>query len=160
MILNAGKRASLLVLVLLAALFLANCSPEATSTTAPATAAPASPTEEPASIPTEEPSAVPTEEPTAAPTEEPTTTPIPEPTSTPPPREEIYFVWAPGGVTPADSDDVDGIVQDVTTREGIIRGNGNEIGITIVYDPTLITIEEILEVFGSIAHPVAIPEND
>jgi len=159
MIWNTRIRSSLLALVILAALLLASCGPAATPTTAPETAPTALPTEAPASNLTEEPTAEPTQEPTAVPTEEPTATPIPEPTATPEPREEVYFVWGEGGVHPSDSDDVDVIILDLKQQDGILGGGGNEIGITVSYNPTIITVEEIQEVLKSIGHPVDLPND-
>lgn len=108
----------------------------------------------PTAGPTETPVATPTVAPTATPTEAPTATP----TNTPRPQAQVYFEWAAGGVRPADSDDVDAIVLDVTRHEGIVDGSGNEIGITIKYDPTLIDVEEIQDVFKSIGHPVEVAD--
>ncbi len=160
--LHSRNRHLLLALIVLVALLVAGCSTAETPTSAPATSEPLSPTEEPTAppTPTDEPTAAPTdtEEPTPEPTEVPTDTPIPEPTNTPQPREEVYLVWAPGGVKPSDSDDVDGIVEDISGVDGIIGGNGNEIGINVVYNPTIITVEEIIELLRSIGHPVMLDE--
>lgn len=130
-------------LVLAVAVLIAGCGGGAeTPASQPATAVPASPTEAP----------------TTAPTAPPVATPTAAPAETPAPRAEVYFEWAAGGVRPADSDDVDPIVLDLMSREGILSGHGNEIGITIVYNPELITIEEIQGIFKSIGHPVEVVE--
>lgn len=123
--------------------------PTSDPTSAPPTEAP--PTEAPAAV-------APTEAPTSAPTEEPTQTPPAAPVNTPPPLEEVRLVWAPGGVPPSDSDDVDGIVLEIKRHDGIMDGRGNEIEITVMYDPTIITLEEIQAIFRSIGHPVEVAE--
>jgi hypothetical protein len=65
-------------------------------------------------------------------------------------------VWDTGGVRPSDADDVEIIVAEVTREEGLLSGYGNEQGITLRYDPTLITVEEIQEILERIGHPVII----
>jgi hypothetical protein len=59
-------------------------------------------------------------------------------------------------VTPADSDDVDEIVRDLRSHDGILSGNGNETELNIVYDPTVITVEEIMDLLKQIGHPVVV----
>ena len=129
----------ILVLVLVGVVFLTGCGGEAAGT--------------PANTPAP---AVPAETPTAAPLETPTETPAATPTNTPRPTAQVFLEWGLGGVRPADSDDVDAIVLDVMHEEGIVSGYGNEQGVTIRYNPTLITVEEIQEVFQRIGHPVVI----
>jgi hypothetical protein len=138
-----------LCLVLLGTIVIAGCGRGGTDTPASAPA-----TTEPTETPVATPTAAPTVTPTATPTEAPTAAP----TETPRPQAQVYFEWAAGGVRPADSDDVDGIVLDLLGREGIVDGFGNEIGITIKYDPTLIEVEELQDVFKSIGHPVEVVE--
>jgi hypothetical protein len=75
---------------------------------------------------------------------------------TPLPTAEISFVWDVGGVRPSDADDVAAIIADVTREEGVVSGYGNEQGLTLQYDPTLITVEEIQEIFERIGHPVTV----
>jgi hypothetical protein len=85
----------------------------------------------------------------------------PPPTAAPTattPREQVTFNWAPGSVTPADSDDVDEIVRDLMTHDGILSGDGNETVLNIFYDPTVITVEEIMEILQTIGHPVVLNE--
>lgn len=71
---------------------------------------------------------------------------------------QISFEWDVGGVRPSDSDDVAAIVSDITREEGLLSGYGNEQGITLQYDPTLITVEEIQEILERIGHPVTVSE--
>lgn len=150
------KTSQLFYMVLLVLLFVSGCGGAETQTTEPAVIDPtAVPTEAPIADPTDVP---PTVAPTEAPTEVPTEAPTAAPTNTSVPSEEVYFEWAPGGVRPSDSDDVDGIVLDIIEEEGILNGFGNEIGITVVYNPALITVEELMELFDGIGHPVALPE--
>lgn len=97
--------------------------------------------------------AVPVETPTEAPTEAPTDTPVPDP------QESIRFKWDSAGNLPADSDDVDDIVGEIRrSHEGITGGFGNEVGITVLYNPTLMTVEEVMEALDSIGHPVEVDE--
>jgi hypothetical protein len=105
--------------------------------------------------PTPEPIEAPTVTPAAAPTEMPTETPTRPPTNTPRPTADVSFEWDPSGVRPSDSDDVSAIVTDLmNNEEGILSGYGNEQGITLQYDPTSITVEEIQELLDRIGHPV------
>jgi len=133
--------------ILLGAIVVAGCGGGAAAPeNVPDTAVPA---ESPTEAPTQAPAEAPTEAPPEAPTEVPTDTPVPEP------KESIRFKWDPSGNLPADSDDVDDIVGEIRrSQEGITGGFGNEVGITVLYNPTLITVEEIMETLGSIGHPV------
>jgi hypothetical protein len=72
------------------------------------------------------------------------------------PRETVHFRWAPGSVTPGDADDVAEIVTDLRSRDGIFGGTGDENVISIDYDPTVITVEEIIAIFEQIGHPVVL----
>jgi hypothetical protein len=94
--------------------------------------------------------------PTTIPTTQPTVAPTLPPTDTPRPTAQISFVWDTGGVRPSDADDVAIIVAEVTREEGLLSGYGNEQGITLQYDPTLITVEEIQEILERIGHPVTV----
>ena len=96
----------------------------------------------------------PTLAPTATPTVVPTETPVLPPTNTPRPTTQIHFEWDPAGVRPSDADDVAAIVSDVIREEGLVSGYGNEQGITLEYDPAVITVEEIQELLERIGHPV------
>jgi hypothetical protein len=42
--------------------------------------------------------------------------------------------------------------------EGILSGNGNEQVLNITYDPTVITVEEIMQELQQIGHPVVLNE--
>jgi len=102
----------------------------------------------------------PTTEPTLAPTATATVvatiTPTLAPTNTPRPSAQIRFEWDPAAVRPSDSDDVTAIMDHISGEEGILSGYGNEQGVTIQYDPTLITVEEIQEMLKRIGHPVVL----
>jgi hypothetical protein len=85
--------------------------------------------------------------PAAQPTEEATETPLP--------MAQVILEWDPNGVRPSDSDDVDAIVLDLQReQEGIISGYGNEQSITIQYDPTAITVDELMDILDTMGHPV------
>jgi len=141
-------------LVLVVAMVAAGCGGPSAATDAPTqplpTQTPGAPTATLAAPPTE----ASTEAPTEAPTEPPPTV---EPTATSP-RETVTFTWAPGSVPPSDADDVAEIVTDLRSRDGIFGGTGDENGISIFYDPTVITVEEIMAIFEQIGHPVVISE--
>ncbi|MFQ5856438.1 MAG: hypothetical protein ACE5LU_12420 [Anaerolineae bacterium] len=142
-------------LMLLVVVFIASCGRRAdTPTSASVTAMPASPTEAPAATPTEVPAAAPTDVSATTPTEAPAATP----TEAPAPIAEVSFRWDPSGVPPSDADEVDPITAEVTQHEGILGGGGDESGMIIQYDPTLITVEEIQEIFKRIGHPVVVSE--
>jgi hypothetical protein len=102
--------------------------------------------------------AEPTATATVIPTIAPTITSTRAPTNTPRPTTQINFEWDPAGVRPSDSDDVKAIVDDISREEGIISGYGNEQGLTLQYDPTIISVEEIQALLGRIGHPVLIHE--
>jgi hypothetical protein len=136
-------------LVVAVAMMVAGCgSPSAATqapTEAPPTQAPSTPTALPASNPTE------------APTEAPTTAPAVEPTATTP-VANVAFNWAPGSVPPSDSDDVDIIAGDLMENDGITSVTGNETVLNVVYDPTRITVEEIMSLLEQMGHPVVVNE--
>lgn len=146
-------RTALATGVIIAAFGLAACAPAQPATSAPPAAA--TPTQ--ASAPTSPPQAAATATQAPAPTSAPTAAP---PTAAPPtatsPRENVAFSWAPGSVTPADSDDVDEIVRDLRAHAGILSGTGNETELNIVYDPTVITVAEIMDLLKQIGHPVVV----
>jgi hypothetical protein len=76
-----------------------------------------------------------------------TTAPAPATTSTPaatanPTRAEIHLQFAPG-TNIADVDDVYDILTHLKSSAGIHDGFGNELEITVVYDPRQITVEKI-----------------
>lgn len=135
-------------LVMMVAIVLVSCTPAgaATATQAPTQGPPTPTTGAPNSTPTEP-------APTAAPIDVPTATTAAGATATTP-RESVSFRWAPGSVTPSDADDVADLLIDLRTHDGILGGSGDENGIMIFYDPTVITVEEIMALFDSIGHPV------
>lgn len=71
-------------------------------------------------------------------------------------RAEVTFDWAPSGVRPADADDVQVINIKVMAHRGILGSTGNETRMLVVYDPTLISVDEIQEIFRQIGHPVVV----
>lgn len=143
-------------LLLSSVIFLVACGE--TAETQP-TAIPSTPTTEPTSTSTAVPTATPTVAPTETPTVVPTETPTLAPTDTPRPTAQVSFTWHPDGVRPSDADDVSAIVIDLTREEeGVVSGYGNEQGITLQYDPALITVEEIQEILRRIGHPVTISQ--
>jgi hypothetical protein len=76
-------------------------------------------------------------------------------TDTPRPTDQVRLEWDPDGVRPSDSDDVDAIVLELTREnEGIISGYGNEQSITLQYDTSIITVEELMDILGRMGHPV------
>ena len=137
-------------LVLMIGLAAAGCGGPSATTAAPTEAPPAPTT----SAPTAEPTPAPTEAPTAAPTEAPPTVALTATT----PEAKVAFNWEPGSVPPADSDDVDEIALDLITHNGILGASGNEAVLNIVYDPTVITVEEIMAILKGIGHPVVLNE--
>ena len=148
------KKTALATGLIVVAIGLAACAPAQPATSAPA----AAPTATQAAAPTSAPAAAPTATQAAAPTSAPPTAP---PTAAPTQAtasERVAFNWAPGSVTPADSDDVDEIIRDLMRNEGVLSGTGNETVLNIVFDPTVITVEEIMEELKQIGHPVVINE--
>lgn len=103
------------------------------------------------------PASTPAAPPTLAPAEAPTEAPAVEPTPTTP-RETVAFNWAPGSVPPSDADDVEIILTELRTHEGISGGSGDETILNVFYDPTVITVEEIMELLRDIGHPVVLNE--
>lgn len=76
-------------------------------------------------------------------------------TDTPRPMDQVTLEWHPDGVRPSDSDDVDAIVLELQLdNEGIISGYGNEQSITIQYDTSIITVEELMAILDRMGHPV------
>lgn len=83
---------------------------------------------------------------------------VARPTETPRPSEQTFFEWAPGGGGTIDSNFVDyQIVPALKEEAGILYGYGDESGVHVQYDPTVITVEEIVEAFGRIGYPVVNP---
>lgn len=69
--------------------------------------------------------------------------------------DQVTLEWHPDGVRPSDSDDVDAIVLELQLdNEGIISGYGNEQSITIQYDTSIITVEELMAILDRMGHPV------
>jgi len=139
-------RLSLFVVVAAGA---ASCGGTGTTPAAPTAIAPTQTPGSPASTATAPPTAEATQAPTAAPTEAPAVEPTPTT-----PRETVSFTWAPGAVKPSDADDVAVIITELKNHEGLLGGTGDESGIDIFYDPTVITIEEIEALMRQIGHPV------
>ena len=71
-------------------------------------------------------------------------------------RAQVTFEWAPSGLRPADADDVQAINHEVMAHKGILGTSGNETRMLVYYDPTLITVEQIQEIFAQIGHPVVV----
>ena len=71
----------------------------------------------------------------------PRTSPIPASNKTPAPAE-VVLRWD-GGASIADVDDVSDIVIHLKDTPGIVDGFGDEIQITILYDPQKISVEMI-----------------
>ncbi len=136
-------------MVVAAALIAAGCAGPAATTAAPTQAPPTTaPTQAP-------PTAAPTQAPpTAVPTQAP---PTAAPTATAP-SEKVVFNWAPGSVPPSDADDVDIIASELYKTAGITSVTGNEQVLNVFYNPTVITVEEIMELLKTIGHPVVINE--
>lgn len=155
-VVRTGGLAVLVVLTLIVAGCNSPTAPPA-ATQSPATQRPATQPPAATSAPaTQAPAATePAAEPTAAPTTAPTEPPAVEASPTTP-RETVTFVWAPGSVTPADADDVAEIVKDLRSNPGILGGNGDEIAINVSYDPTVITVEEIMAILDDLGHPVQV----
>jgi hypothetical protein len=42
------------------------------------------------------------------------------------------------------------------THRGILGSSGNETRMIVVYDPALLTVEQIQEIFRQIGHPVVV----
>jgi hypothetical protein len=89
----------------------------------------------------------------APPTEAPTQPPAAQASPTAQ-RETVSFGWAPGSVAPSDADDVADIFNHLRAHEGIFGGTGDENGINVIFDPNILTIEDLEEIFASIGHPV------
>jgi hypothetical protein len=122
-------------------------TPEGSSPTSDATraVAPAAPEATDTTVPSEvpPPTATLTAQPTAAATD------------TPRPTDQVRLEWDPDGVRPSDSDDVDALVLELTREnEGIISGYGNEQSITIQYDTSMISVEELMDILDRMGHPV------
>jgi len=132
------------------AVLISGCGGSSATTAAP-TQPPAAATSAPADTPTSPPA-------TAAPTEPPTEAPPavePSPTT---PSERVAFNWAPGSVAPSDADDVAIIADELRQNEGILGADGGESVINVFYNPTLITVEEIMDILAKMGHPVVINE--
>jgi hypothetical protein len=79
----------------------------------------------------------------------------PSPTT---PSARVAFNWAPGSVPPSDADDVAIIADELRRNEGILGADGGETVINVFYNPTLITVEEIMALLAQMGHPVVINE--
>jgi hypothetical protein len=131
------------------------CGGQASPTFAP-TQAPAATTSAPASTATTAPAA--STATTAPPTEVPPTSTEPPAAATDTPaateRETVSFNWAPGSVPPADADDGAEIVAELLTHDGVLSGTGDENVLSVTFDPSVITVEEIMDILDAIGHPV------
>lgn len=153
------QRIFILGLTLFGLLILTGC------TAVPAAPPPAPPpTETPVPEPTETPVPEPTETPvpedTATPVPEPTETPVPEDTETPVPEdtaadepvtERIELDFVTPLSTVEEVDDIESLLHDV---EGIISIRGNEVGLTITYDPAILTPDDVRQQMSNIGFPV------
>ena len=136
-------------LVMAVAMLVAGCGSPSVATEAPTEAPPTQASSAPASTPTAPPAVEPTEASTEAPTVAPTAAT---------PGENVAFNWAQGSVPPSDADDVDIIARDLMENDGITSVTGNETVLNIVYDPTRITVEEIMALLQQMGHPVVVNE--
>ena len=137
-------------LVLMIGLAAAGCSSPSATTAAP--------TEAPPALTASAPTAAPTEAPTEPPTEPPTEAP---PTAAPTASSSLAkatFNWASGSVPPGDADDVTVLALDLIKNEGIDSANGDENLLNVFYDPTVITVEEIMTILAELGHPVVLNE--
>jgi hypothetical protein len=69
-------------------------------------------------------------------------------------RETVSFHWAPGSVPPADADDGAEILAELRTHDGVFGGTADENVLSVTFDPTLITVEEIIAIMAQMGHPV------
>lgn len=131
------QRIVVLSLILLVSVFLAGCGGgEAAPTPAPAPAATSTP--EPAATP--------------APTSAPTPTPVPADTPTPEPSgEQIKLEFVTPLSTAEQGEDIQQQLHDV---EGILSIRGDEFGLTIKYDPDVITPDDLKQQMSVIGFPV------
>jgi hypothetical protein len=103
-------------------------------------------------VPTSAPVAVPTATPAPTATPIPATTATPAPTVTPEPAgEKVSFNFVTQLSTAEEGDDIQRALHDV---EGILSIRGDEFGLTITYDPKIITPEELRQKLAQIGHPV------
>jgi len=87
----------------------------------------------------------------------PASTSAPSPTSAPnAARSEVLLRFAPG-TNIADVDDITDIVTHLKSTPGIHDGFGDESQITIVYDPRLITVEQIRRLLEEMSYPTLPP---
>lgn len=144
------KKRSLILLVVVAAAGCREAAPSpALPSSAPATATiiVAAPGPTASTTATATPSAAATAAPTATPAASPSPTPL---------RETVTLLWAPEAPA-VDSDDIDEIIADLRRRPGILGGIGSESSITIIYDPTIRTVEEIMAIMDRMGYPVLLP---
>lgn len=137
-------------LVVSVVMMVAGCGSPSAATEAPTEAPPTQASSTPASTQ----AAPPTEAPTEVPTEPP---PTAEPTAATP-VETVAFNWAPGSVPPSDADDVAVIAVDLMENDAIVSVTGGETVLNVSYDPTRITVEEIMALLRQMGHPVVVNE--
>ena len=110
------------------------------------------PTSTPADTATSVPTATATSAPTDTPTPAPTATPLPAPTATPEPvGERVSLEFVNQLSTAEEGEDIEMALHDV---EGILSIRGDEFGLTITYDPDIITPDEVRQALAQIGHPV------
>jgi hypothetical protein len=160
------QRTFILGLILFGLLILTGC---AATPAAPPTSPPTeTPVPEPTETPVPEDTATPVPEPTETPVPEDTATPVPEPTETPVPEdtetpvpedtaadesvtEQIELDFVTPLSTVEEVDDIENLLHGV---EGIISIRGNEVGLTITYDPEILTPDDVRREMSNIGHPV------
>lgn len=73
-----------------------------------------------------------------------------------PTRAEVFLRFAPG-TNISDVDDIYDMLTHLKNTPGIHDGFGNEIEITVVYDPRLITVEKIRALLEEMSFPTLPP---
>lgn len=136
------QRSFVIGLVMLGLVSLIGCRGEAAE----------APTSTPAATATPVPTATATSVPEATATPVPAATPTPAPTATPEPAgEKISLEFVNQLSTAEEGEDIERALHDV---EGILTIRGDEFGLTITYDPDIITPDEVRQALARIGHPV------
>jgi hypothetical protein len=107
-----------------------------------------------AAAPTPTSEAAPTSAPAATltPTSAPTPTPVPEATPTPEPvGEKVQFEFVTPLSTAEQGEDIQNLLHDT---EGILSIRGDEFGVTIAYDPEILTADDLRQQMAIIGFPV------
>jgi hypothetical protein len=89
----------------------------------------------------------------ASPTAAPAASRTPRPTA---PRATVTLLWAPGGPA-VDYDDVEEIIFELKRRDIILSGTGDDFTLNVTFDPTVMTVERIMEVLDRMGFPVVLP---